>query len=98
MHYKIDSVTNTLRSIPDHDQSEEEETDADKARSMGKANGAVIEWDWDLEHKDRQREKVADAAIHDVRYPFDVDRRVLKDIVREQMGEEVGRIKFLSSG
>lgn len=30
--------------------------------------------------------------------PFEVDRRLLKDVVREKMGVEVGRIKFLSAG
>lgn len=55
-----------------------------------------IEWDWDVEHADRRREARADAA-HDAQ-PFLVDRRVLKDIVREKTHCEVGRITFLSSG
>jgi hypothetical protein len=57
----------------------------------------VIEWDWDVEHYDRQLEAKADAALHGAQ-PFQVDRRVLKDVVRETMGCDVGRIKFLSSG
>ena len=57
----------------------------------------VIEWDWDTEHHDRNLEAKADAALHGAQ-PFQVDRRVLKDVVRETMGCEVGRIKFLSSG
>ncbi|KAF8137085.1 hypothetical protein EV363DRAFT_1414549 [Boletus edulis] len=56
-----------------------------------------IEWDWDVEHEDRKREAKADAALHDEQ-PFHVDRRVLKDIVREKTRCEVGRITFLSSG
>lgn len=56
-----------------------------------------IEWNWDLEHADRKREAKADAALHDGQ-PFQVDRRVLKDIVREKTHCEVGRITFLSSG
>ncbi|KIM74140.1 hypothetical protein PILCRDRAFT_828561 [Piloderma croceum F 1598] len=56
-----------------------------------------IEWDWDLEHKDRRIEAQADAAMHGFQ-PFQVDRKVLKDVVREKMDTEVGRIKFLSSG
>ncbi|OAX40566.1 hypothetical protein K503DRAFT_714283 [Rhizopogon vinicolor AM-OR11-026] len=57
----------------------------------------VIEWDWDVEHHDRHLEARADATLHGAQ-PFQVDRRVLKDVVRETMGCEVGRIKFLSSG
>ena len=56
-----------------------------------------IEWSWDIEREDRQREAKADAALHDAQ-PFHVDRRVLKDIVREKTHCEVGRIAFLSSG
>lgn len=57
----------------------------------------VIEWDWHVEHSDRQLEAKADAALHGAQ-PFQVDRRVLKDVIREMMGCEVGRITFLSSG
>lgn len=58
---------------------------------------SVIEWDWDVEHHDRRLEAKADAALHGAQ-PFQVDRRVLKDVVREMTGCEVGRIHFLSSG
>ncbi|KAF5336436.1 hypothetical protein D9611_006623 [Ephemerocybe angulata] len=54
-------------------------------------------WDWDIEHEDRRRERAYDAALRDT-MPFEVDRRLLKDVVREKMGAEVGRIKFLSAG
>ena len=57
----------------------------------------VLEWDWDVEHEDRKREAKADAAVHP-QHPFDVDRKVLRDVVKERMDIEVGRIKFLSSG
>ncbi|EPQ53549.1 hypothetical protein GLOTRDRAFT_116957 [Gloeophyllum trabeum ATCC 11539] len=79
---------------------------ADTATIMNKSIAAaaeeaarkpVIEWDWDVEHEDRKREKKADAAIHGAA-PFEVDRRVLKDVVQEKMGTEVGRIVFLSAG
>jgi hypothetical protein len=56
-----------------------------------------IEWNWDVEHADRRREAKTDASLHDAQ-PFQVDRRVLKDIVREKTHCEVGRITFLSSG
>jgi hypothetical protein len=56
-----------------------------------------IQWDWDLEHHDRSLEAKADAALHGAQ-PFQVDRRVLKDVVREMTACEVGRINFLSSG
>ncbi|EIW77328.1 hypothetical protein CONPUDRAFT_84449 [Coniophora puteana RWD-64-598 SS2] len=64
------------------------------------SSGAPVEWDWDIEHADRARENKADAAqpLHDAAVPFQVDRRVLKDVVREKTGAEVGRIKFISSG
>jgi hypothetical protein len=58
----------------------------------------IIEWDWDIEHDDRRREAKYDAALHDAQHPFQVDRRVLKDVVRENMDDEVGRIVFISSG
>jgi hypothetical protein len=70
-------------------------------------SGPVV-WDWAVEHADRAREKQADAARakhhgsragagidHDV---FDVDRKIMKDLVAEKMGEEVGRIVFVGSG
>ncbi|KII84602.1 hypothetical protein PLICRDRAFT_179412 [Plicaturopsis crispa FD-325 SS-3] len=62
-----------------------------------KLTGSLLEWDWDTEHADRKREAKADAALHGAQ-PFQVDRRLLKDVVREKMGCEVGRITFLSSG
>jgi hypothetical protein len=56
-----------------------------------------LEWDWDIEHADRDLERKADAILHGAT-PFQVDRRVLKDVVREKMNGDVGRITFLSSG
>lgn len=58
---------------------------------------APLQWHWETEHTDRQHERKADAALHGAT-PFEVDRRVLKDVVREKMGIEVGRITFLSAG
>ena len=58
----------------------------------------VLEWDWEIEHEDRKREARADAALHHQQHTFQVDRKVLKDVVREQMHMDVGRIRFLSSG
>ncbi|KAF5383255.1 hypothetical protein D9615_004905 [Tricholomella constricta] len=55
------------------------------------------EWNWEIEHADRRREARADAALHGAT-PFQVDRRVLKDVVRENKGIDVGRIEFLSAG
>ncbi|KAH9477557.1 hypothetical protein JR316_0009779 [Psilocybe cubensis] len=54
-------------------------------------------WEWSIEHEDRKKERKADAALHGAT-PFEVDRKILKDVVREKMGVEVGRIKFLSAG
>lgn len=56
-----------------------------------------LTWDWAIEHEDRKRERKADAASHEPT-PFEVDRKILKDVVREKMGVEVGRIRFLNSG
>ncbi|KAL4253046.1 hypothetical protein ABKN59_002248 [Abortiporus biennis] len=54
-------------------------------------------WDWDIEHEDRKLEAKADAAIHGAA-PFQVDRKLLRDIVQEKSGAEVARIKFLGAG
>jgi hypothetical protein len=56
-----------------------------------------LQWNWEIEHADRKKERKADAALHGAT-PFEVDRRVLKDIVREKMGVDVGLITFLSAG
>ena len=56
-----------------------------------------LEWDWEYEQTDRKLEARADAALHGA-IPFQVDRKVLKDVVREKMGVDVGRISFLMSG
>ncbi|KAJ7686195.1 hypothetical protein B0H17DRAFT_720176 [Mycena rosella] len=56
-----------------------------------------LEWDWDIEHADRKREAQADAALHGAT-PFEVDRRILKDVVLEHMKTPVARIVFLSAG
>ncbi|KAJ6571519.1 hypothetical protein B0H19DRAFT_1255487 [Mycena capillaripes] len=61
------------------------------------ANAPPLEWDWDIEHADRKREAQADAALHGAT-PFEVDRRVLKDVVLEHMKTPVARIVFLSAG
>ncbi|KAI0777774.1 hypothetical protein BD413DRAFT_467918 [Trametes elegans] len=57
----------------------------------------ALVWDWDIEHADRQAERSADAAVHGA-IPFEVDRKLLKDIVHERMGAEVARIKYLGAG
>lgn len=54
-------------------------------------------WSWPTEHEDRQKERNADAASHNAR-PFEVDRKILKDVVREKMGVDVGKITFMSAG
>ncbi len=54
-------------------------------------------WDWALEHEDRKKEAKSDEARHGAG-PFQVDRKLLKDIVREKMEAEVVRIQFLGAG
>ncbi len=61
------------------------------------SQGSPLEWDWDIEHEDRKAEAKADAAIHGAT-PFQVDRKLLKDIVHERMGAHVARIKYLGAG
>jgi hypothetical protein len=56
-----------------------------------------LAWDWTLEHEDRKKERKVDAALNGL-IPFEVDRKLLKDVVREKMGIEVARITFISSG
>ncbi|CAL1709107.1 unnamed protein product [Somion occarium] len=56
-----------------------------------------LQWDWDIEHEDRKLEAKADALIR-AAPPFQVDRKLLKDIVHEKAGAEVARIKFLGAG
>ncbi|KAJ7466727.1 hypothetical protein B0H11DRAFT_2159580 [Mycena galericulata] len=69
------------------------------AQTEGNVNGKPppLEWDWDIEHADRKREAQADAALHGAT-PFEVDRRILKDVVLEHMKTPVARIVFLSAG
>ncbi|KAF5350778.1 hypothetical protein D9758_010343 [Tetrapyrgos nigripes] len=57
----------------------------------------VLEWSWEAEHADRKREANIDASMHHAT-PFEVDRKLLKDVVFEKMGVPVLRILFLSSG
>ncbi|KAI6006732.1 hypothetical protein EDC04DRAFT_2582861 [Pisolithus marmoratus] len=58
-----------------------------------------VRWNHDEELADRRREADADsAAVHAAIQPLHVDRRVLRDIVREHVHAQVGRITFLSSG
>ena len=54
-------------------------------------------WDWAIEHEDRKKEAKSDETRH-VAGPFQVDRKLLKDIVREKMGADVVRIQFLGAG
>ncbi|OCH93356.1 hypothetical protein OBBRIDRAFT_790383 [Obba rivulosa] len=56
-----------------------------------------LQWDWDLEHEDRKKEAKADAAVHNAQ-PFQVDRKLLKDIVQTTMSADVARIQFLGAG
>ena len=54
-------------------------------------------WSWEIEHGDRKKEARADAAVHGAA-PFQGDRKLLKDIVKEKMGTDVARITFLGAG
>jgi hypothetical protein len=80
---------NEPRVIPSDDESLAANAPASPRRPL--------QWNWDIEHADRKKERKADAALHGAT-PFEVDRRVLKDIVREKMGVDVGLITFLSAG
>ena len=82
---------NELFVIPSDDESPVATTSSATPRRP------PLQWNWEIEHADRKKERKADAALHGAT-PFEVDRRVLKDIVREKMGVDVGLITFLSAG
>lgn len=73
---------------------ETEPVDVDKLDNLPRLS---LVWDWTLEHEDRKKERNVDAVMHGL-MPFEVDRKLLKDVVREKTGVEVARITFLSSG
>jgi hypothetical protein len=81
---------NRLFVIPSDDESS-------VANAAPSPRRPPLQWSWEVEHADRRKERKADAALHGAT-PFEVDRRVLKDIVREKMGVDVGLITFLSAG
>lgn len=81
---------NEPRVIPSDDESLAVNTPTSPRRPP-------LQWNWEVEHADRKKERKADAALHGAT-PFEVDRKVLKDIVREKMGVDVGLITFLSAG
>lgn len=56
-----------------------------------------LKWSWEVEHEDRRKEAKADAAVHGAA-PFQIDRKLLRDIVQEKMAAEVVRIQFLGAG
>ncbi|KAL1718341.1 hypothetical protein EV715DRAFT_201306 [Schizophyllum commune] len=92
------NLTEELRRLPTKSQREEEPYDTvESPPPVDGGQDGPLEWDWDIEHEDRKREAAADATFLDAS-PFQVDRRVLKDVVREQMSVDVGRIQFLSAG
>ncbi|KAL1659093.1 hypothetical protein GGF50DRAFT_120214 [Schizophyllum commune] len=92
------NLTEELRRLPTKSQREEEPYDTvESPPPVDGGEDGPLEWDWDIEHEDRKREAAADATFLDAS-PFQVDRRVLKDVVREQMSVDVGRIQFLSAG
>lgn len=92
-------------SKPSYTSDSSPPTDTDSMSAVTEATdpndslNPPIEWDWDAEHADREKERKADATMmHMHNGPFQVDRKLLKDVVREKMECEVGRIQFLSSG
>ncbi|PPR03721.1 hypothetical protein CVT24_007369 [Panaeolus cyanescens] len=82
-------ILNDVASVPFEDSA--------APQKQQQSQRPPLEWDWTIEHADRKKERKADAALHGAT-PFEVDRKVLKDVVREKMGVEVGRIAFLSAG
>jgi hypothetical protein len=77
--------------------SEDDTTGSTIVDSKTSTTRPPLTWDWTIEHEDRRRERKVDDALH-APTPFEVDRKILKDVVREKMGVEVGRIRFLSAG
>ncbi|KAI0776373.1 hypothetical protein BC629DRAFT_1525836 [Irpex lacteus] len=74
--------------LPDADQNGEASKPVEKK---------PLVWDWALEHEDRKKEAKSDEARHGAG-PFQVDRKLLKDIVREKMEAEVGYLITLADG
>lgn len=68
-----------------------------RARDQEHLPPKKLEWDWNLEHQDRAKEAKADRAVHNAQV-FLVDRRILRDVVKEKFQVEVARIVFISSG
>jgi hypothetical protein len=85
---------NELRVLPSDDESLQFDS---LAANVPTSRRPPLQWNWEIEHADRKKERKADAALHGAT-PFEVDRKVLKDIVREKMGVDVGLITFLSAG
>lgn len=57
----------------------------------------TVQWSWEFDQEDRKREAEADRTFKDYGV-LQVERAVLKAVVKEKMGAEVVRIVFLSSG
>ena len=62
-------------------------------RNERPATHVALVWDWEADLADRERERRVDGDNS-----FVVDRRVLRDVVKEVMGAEVVQILFISSG
>lgn len=72
-------------------------THSSPSTSLSSPPQPKLVWDWDAEREDRQKEIKVDRATHGAQ-PFEVDRKVLKDVVHEKMGAAVARINFLGAG
>ncbi|GJE86638.1 hypothetical protein PsYK624_027190 [Phanerochaete sordida] len=73
------------------------QTDTVSAQDTDTPKKLPLTWSWELEHQDRKKEAQADAAVHGAP-PFQVDRKLLKDIVQEKAQKDVARIQFLGAG
>ena len=87
----------TISEVPKQDPLSLPTRDTMTPAQTAKAASEPLVWDWALEHADRKKEARADAAVHGAP-PFQVDRKLLKDIVHEKMDAEVARITFLGAG
>ncbi|TDL14409.1 hypothetical protein BD410DRAFT_734132 [Rickenella mellea] len=82
------------RGVEGRDTAEQAQAQAQAPeRQQQQEEEEELTWDWSIDQADRAREAAADGDT-----PFPVDRHVLRDVVRERMGEDVVRISFISSG
>ena len=91
--YDVDYIEDGLReeSMEDHSTTPGASLLPERSPTV---TSIKLEWDPDIDLADRVREKRHDGADTS----FQLDRRIMREIVKEKLGHEVARIRFISSG